>query len=60
MSIRIIIADNHEVVRQGISLFIEQQQDMEIIARERFASNFIPYKFVLKAILSEELGLTRA
>ena len=33
MSIRIIIADNHEVIRQGISLLIEQQEDMEIIAQ---------------------------
>ena len=33
MSIRIVIADNHEVIRQGISLLIEQQEDMEIIAQ---------------------------
>lgn len=33
MSIRIIMADNHELVRQGLSLLIDQQGDMEVVAQ---------------------------
>ena len=33
MSIRIILADNHEVVRQGISLLINKQNDMDVVGQ---------------------------
>lgn len=32
MSIRILIADDHGIVREGLRLLIEQQDDMEVIA----------------------------
>jgi len=33
MSIRIVMADNHELVRQGLSILIDKQEDMEIMAQ---------------------------
>ncbi|MBM4137752.1 MAG: response regulator transcription factor [Nitrospira sp.] len=32
MSIRIILADDHKIVREGLRVLIEKQQDMEVIA----------------------------
>ena len=33
MSIRIVMADNHELVRQGLALLIDQQEDMDVVAQ---------------------------
>ena len=32
MRIRIIIADDHQIVRQGLKTFLEKEPDMEVVA----------------------------
>jgi DNA-binding NarL/FixJ family response regulator len=35
MSIKILLADDHEIVRQGLRLLIEKQSDMEVVAEAK-------------------------
>jgi len=35
MSIRIILADDHTIVRHGLSKLLQQEKDMEVIAQAK-------------------------
>jgi len=41
MSIRVILADDHKIIRQGLRSLLEKQQDMEVIAEAEDGRNAV-------------------
>ena len=67
MSIRIILADNHEVVRQGISLLINQQNDMDVVGQAtdgreaiKLAADLQPDVVILEVSMPNLIGVDSA
>ena len=48
MSIKILLADDHEIVRFGLSSLIDEQEDMEIVGEVENGRNAIDYAQKLK------------
>jgi PAS domain S-box-containing protein len=64
MSIKILLADDHQVVRQGLHALLEREPDMEVVAEAadaettiRLARELLPQVVIMDAALPGMLGL---
>jgi len=57
-TIRLVLADDHEIVRNGIRLVLEEQDDMEVVAEASDGENAIRYTLGHKPdVLVLDLGM---
>uniref|UniRef100_A0A7V6DNI3 Response regulator transcription factor n=1 Tax=Desulfobacca acetoxidans TaxID=60893 RepID=A0A7V6DNI3_9BACT len=67
MAIRIIIADDHQIVRQGLKTLLEREPDMEVVAEAEdgrrtlsLVKEFIPHVVVLDVEMPDLNGIEAA
>jgi len=67
MSIRIIIADDHQIVRQGLRTLLEKEADMEVVAEAEdgrravaLARDYIPHVVVIDVEMPDLNGIEAA